>query len=129
MPICRYHCKINFGGRTSFPEWRTTPHVIPDDDLEAIGCRRRVDGDEKILDDDDEKASEDAGTPGCAEDHEFALEDDKTSDALGDDGREQWFPGDDTEAGNRVDDYITELETSRENAGELTSMHYSFSSA
>lgn len=104
-------------GQTSFPEWRVTPHVAPDD-LEAIGCRRRVDGDEALLGDDevyeDGGTSSDAGE--TANDHEFALQD-TISDELGDDGREQWFPGD-NESGSKVDEYITELATSREKAGE-----------
>ena len=107
-------------GKTSFPEWRVTPHVKPED-LESIGCRRRVDGDDALLGSDE--SDEDIGTSSeagevaeSADDHEFALQD-MDSDELGDDGREQWFPGD-NESGNRVDEYITELVTSREKAGE-----------
>ena len=68
------------------------------DDLESIGCRRRVDGDLALLD--SHESDEDMGTPSeageaakSADGQEFALQD-MASDELGDEGREQWFPGD-----------------------------------
>lgn len=108
-----------------FPEWKTTPTILSDE-LEAIGCRRRVDGDRNITyDSDEEEATTDEKNQATAErnDHEFALNNHHVPEELGDDGREQWFPGDTTE-GASVDEYITELSTSRENAGAIIAIHF-----
>ena len=83
--------------------------------MEAIGCRRRVDGDRDILDDADGEQANKAGDDKkddeqCEDilhtDHEFALQE-KALEELGNDGREQWFPGDNDEAYVSIDDYIT----------------------